>query len=344
MSVENLVNKALKRIGNVHPVVKQGAEEIIRRAYKQGIYVLFSDGYRSNAEQNALYAQGRTKPGKIVTNARGGQSLHNYGLAIDMFITNQAGTTASWNVSDLRKVAQIAKGLGFEWGGDWKTFKDNPHLQMTGGLSMAQLQAGQRPNLTLKTGSTSTVKPSKPQTKPTTTKPSGNLGLVDWMKSQKMDSSFNNRKKLAGQYGISNYKGIAAQNNSLLAKLKAGKPKQSAPAKKGNQTTSSIVTYLNSIGTDSSYSNRSKLAKKYGISGYKGTAAQNTKLLRILRSGSAPKKTKGDMNTGSIVNYLKSINVDSSYNNRAKLAKKHGIKNYKGTASQNTQLLRKLRG
>src|SRR5699024_12147382 len=84
MSVDNLVNKALKRIGAVHPVIKQGAEEIIRRAYKQGIYVLFSDGYRSHAEQNALYAQGRTKPGNIVTNARRGQSLHNYGLALDM--------------------------------------------------------------------------------------------------------------------------------------------------------------------------------------------------------------------------------------------------------------------
>ena len=222
MSVENLVNKALKRIGNVHPVVKQGAEEIIRRAYKQGIYVLFSDGYRSNAEQNKLYAQGRTSPGSIVTNARGGQSLHNYGLAIDMFITNKAGTSATWPVGELRKVAQIAKGLGFEWGGDWKTFKDNPHLQMTGGLSIAQLQAGQKPNISLKTGGTSTIKPSKPQTKPTTTKPSGNLGLVDWMKSKKMDSSFNNRKKLAGQYGISNYKGTAAQNTSLLNKLKGG--------------------------------------------------------------------------------------------------------------------------
>src|SRR5690625_1100796 len=221
MSVDNLVNKALKRIGNVHPIIKQGAEEIIRRAYKEGIYVLFSDGYRSNAEQNKLYAQGRTTSGNIVTNARGGQSLHNYGLAIDMFITNKAGTSATWPVAKLRKVAQIAKGLGFEWGGDWKTFKDNPHLQMTGGLSISQLQAGQKPKIALKTGGTSTVKPSKPQTNPTTSS-NKTLGLVDWMKSQKMDSSFNNRKKLASQHGISNYKGTAAQNNSLLAKLKGG--------------------------------------------------------------------------------------------------------------------------
>ena len=170
MSVDNLVNKALQRIGNVHPVVKQGAEEIIRQAYKQGIYVLFSDGYRSNAEQEKLYAQGRFgNKGPIVTNARGGQSLHNYGLALDMFITNKEGTTASWNVSDLRRVAQIAKGLGFEWGGDWKSFKDNPHLQMTGGLTIAQLQRGQKPNIRLKGASAGISTPIKPQTKPAKT-------------------------------------------------------------------------------------------------------------------------------------------------------------------------------
>src|SRR5699024_12852830 len=56
-------------------------------------------------------------------------------------------------------------------------------------------------------------------------------------------------------------------------------------------TTNSIVTYLNSIGVDSSYSNRAKLAKQHGISNYKGTAAQNTKLLNILRKGSTNKST-----------------------------------------------------
>lgn len=172
MSVENLVDKAIKRIGKVHPVIKQGAEEIIRRAYKDGLYVLFSDGYRSHAEQNKLYEQGRTKSGKIVTNARGGQSYHNYGLALDMFITNKEGTTASWNVSDLSKAAKIAKSLGFEWGGDWKTFKDYPHIQMTGGLSIADLQRGKRPKLELKANKSSTTK--KTTSKPKTSKKSNN--------------------------------------------------------------------------------------------------------------------------------------------------------------------------
>ncbi|MBO1005962.1 M15 family metallopeptidase [Pseudogracilibacillus auburnensis] len=173
MSVENLVNKALNRIGNVHPVIKKGAEEIIRRAYKEGIYVLFSDGYRSHAEQNKLYAKGRTAPGKIVTNARGGQSMHNFGLALDFFLTNKAGKTASWTVNaNWRRVVEIAKSLGFEWGGDWKSFKDYPHIQMTGGLSLAQLRAGVKPNISLKT---QTYTPPKKQTAfATTSKPKTN--------------------------------------------------------------------------------------------------------------------------------------------------------------------------
>jgi peptidoglycan hydrolase-like protein with peptidoglycan-binding domain len=117
---------------------------------------------------------------------------------------------------------------------------------------------------------------------------------------------------------------------------------------KGDMDTNSIVTYLNSIGANSSYSNRAKLAAKYGIRGYEGTAAQNTKLLGIMRNKSKPAAPvvtvkKGDMNTGSIVTYLNSINVDSSYKNREKIAAKYGIKGYKGTANQNTRLLDKLR-
>ncbi len=154
MSVDNLVNRAMDRIGNVHPVVRDGAEEVIRRAYKKGIYVLFSDGYRSHAEQNALFAQGRTAPGQVITNARGGQSMHNYGLALDMFITNKTGTSASWPVSELKKAAKIAKKVGFKWGGDWKSFPDYPHIEMTGGLKIAQLQAGQKPNIKLKVKTT----------------------------------------------------------------------------------------------------------------------------------------------------------------------------------------------
>ena len=112
----------------------------------------------------------------------------------------------------------------------------------------------------------------------------------------------------------------------------------------------SIVDYLKSIGQDSSFSNRKKLAQANGISNYTGTAAQNTKLLNILRgSGSSSSSNtssyypKYNGSTSSIVDALKSIGVDSSYNNRENIAKKNGISNYSGSASQNTQLLNLLK-
>jgi N-acetylmuramoyl-L-alanine amidase CwlA len=130
---------------------------------------------------------------------------------------------------------------------------------------------------------------------------------------------------------------------------KVGSVSSKPNVKAGDMKTNSIVDYLKSIGESSSFSNRSKLAKQYGISGYAGTASQNIDLLEAMRK-QAPKKaaaskpkTKGDMKTNSLVDYLKSIGVNSSFANRKKLAAKYGIKNYTGTASQNTELLDKLR-
>jgi N-acetylmuramoyl-L-alanine amidase len=120
-------------------------------------------------------------------------------------------------------------------------------------------------------------------------------------------------------------------------------PKKKAPAKpKADMKTNSIVTYLNSIGVNSSFGNREKLAIKYGVHGYKGTAAQNLELLDRMRKGKvAP---KGNQTTDSIVTYLNSINVNSSFSNRERLAVKYGIKGYRGSASQNLLLLKKVRG
>ncbi|MFS0657334.1 N-acetylmuramoyl-L-alanine amidase [Niallia alba] len=125
--------------------------------------------------------------------------------------------------------------------------------------------------------------------KPTSAKPSTSLGLVDWMKSKGMDSSYNNRAKLAKEYGIANYSGSASQNEKLLDLLQAGKKPVTSTTKK--ETTSNpknlgLVDWMNANKMDSSYANREKLAKQYGISGYKGTADQNIKLLEKLTSGS----------------------------------------------------------
>ncbi|WP_366160538.1 M15 family metallopeptidase [Bacillus infantis] len=153
VQLQTLIDRSIRNMGSgIHPVVKESAIEVVKRAYGEGIYVQITSGFRSFEEQNKLYAQGRTDKSKpIVTNARGGESNHNYGLAIDYVIVSEDGRRALWTVNDQwRRVAVIAKSLGFAWGGDWTSFPDFPHLEMMGGLTISQLKAGRQPNLVSK--------------------------------------------------------------------------------------------------------------------------------------------------------------------------------------------------
>ena len=119
----------------------------------------------------------------------------------------------------------------------------------------------------------------------------------------------------------------------------------------GSQYTS-IVDALNSIGVDSSYSNRSKIAAANNISGYSGTPAQNTTMLNLLKAGSLRKPgsattvqyfPKCGSQYNSIVDALVSIGVDSSYSYRSKIAAANGISGYSGTPAQNTNMLNLLK-
>ena len=103
----------------------------------KGIIVKRTCGYRSYKEQDALYAKGRTAPGAIVTNAKGGYSWHNFGLAADYaFVVNGKVTwDGPWD-----RFGRIARLEGLEWGGDWKRFKDRPHVQWRRGKSLAQMR------------------------------------------------------------------------------------------------------------------------------------------------------------------------------------------------------------
>lgn len=101
---------------------------------KEGRYFRVAEGLRTFAEQDALYAQGRTKPGYKVTNAEGGYSSHNFGLAVDCypFISGMEGALEMNNPNAPEFVTMIAalKAQGLVWGGDWKTLKDPPHFQL----------------------------------------------------------------------------------------------------------------------------------------------------------------------------------------------------------------------
>lgn len=115
------------------PKAREAVQAWLKDVWTLDIPVVLIEGYRSIAEQNDLYAQGRTKPGKIVTNVKGGQSWHNYGLAVDFVIFDERTATGGggkphWESPHLEKVAQIAESHGLEWGGRWK-MKDTPHLQ-----------------------------------------------------------------------------------------------------------------------------------------------------------------------------------------------------------------------
>jgi len=141
----------LDRIKLLHPKVRDEVYEIydeICEALKGRAFCRFSYTLRTFAEQDAIYAQGRTKPGKIVSNARKGLSYHNYGLAIDIVLIIN-GKTASWDIkgdfdgdgkADWIEIVQIFKSFGWEAGIDWK-FRDAPHFQKTFGYSVRQLLA-----------------------------------------------------------------------------------------------------------------------------------------------------------------------------------------------------------
>ncbi|MER2040790.1 MAG: M15 family metallopeptidase [Desemzia incerta] len=236
VELQTLLDRSTKNMGSgMNSVVKESALELIKRAYKEGIYVQISSGFRSFADQNALYAQGRTKSGNVVTNARGGYSNHNFGLAIDYFLVSDDGSKALWTVNDKwKRVAAIGKELGFSWGGDWKSFPDYPHLEMTGGLTTAQLRAGSRPRLVSKVYETVSPGVSKPAPKPAAKPVAKNPeSIVDYLKSKEEDSSFKTRKKIADLHSIKNYTGTAAQNEQLLKSVKKNGiyPKKAEPAK-----------------------------------------------------------------------------------------------------------------
>lgn len=144
------------RIALLHPALREeiyATIEAVEAAFPPNVKVRIVQGLRTIDEQNALFAQGRTKEGQIVTNARGGTSYHNYGLAFDFAImydkdNNGSFETLSWDVNydfdkdghaDWQEVVQAFKAKGYDWGGDWKSIKDDPHLQKTFGYSWRQL-------------------------------------------------------------------------------------------------------------------------------------------------------------------------------------------------------------
>lgn len=145
----------LERCDLLHPALRDEAKEIYAEICERltgKALCRFAYTLRTFAEQDELYAQGRTKAGKIVTKAKGGQSWHNYGMAVDIVLLldkdgNGSHETASWDtrtdfdndkIADWEEVVYVFGLYGWEWGGNWAKFPDYPHFQKTFGLTIAE--------------------------------------------------------------------------------------------------------------------------------------------------------------------------------------------------------------
>lgn len=118
--------------------------KFIANCKAKGIDVMITQGLRTIEYQNGLYAQGRTKPGRIVTNCRGGYSPHNYGVAFDFCILENG--KPDWNTRNKKwyLAGEIGEKIGLEWGGRWTKFIDLPHFQLKG-LKYNNLFKGKSP-------------------------------------------------------------------------------------------------------------------------------------------------------------------------------------------------------
>ena len=152
--------KTNQKISQLQACIQQSAFNFVNELDKlHNIKVRIYMGYRTINEQNELYSRGRTQTQlnavgltnvtaqpnlRIVTNAYGGKSYHNYGIAFDLVEINSSGQ-ALWNNPNWDKIGKIGESFGFEWGGNWKSFKDRPHFQMTNGNSVNNLLNGSSP-------------------------------------------------------------------------------------------------------------------------------------------------------------------------------------------------------
>ena len=144
MILETWDKASQPRIDTLHPLFKADVIKFINDAESQGYKIRVTEGFRSIEQQNKDYAQGRTEgvKGKTITKAVGGNSFHNYRLAIDV-VEIKDGKALFIN-PNWAKIGAIGRNYGFVWGGDWTLEKegiiDKPHFQKSYGKTLAQIK------------------------------------------------------------------------------------------------------------------------------------------------------------------------------------------------------------
>lgn len=128
----------MDKVNLLHPLLRTKAQQLMARATDAGFKIIITQTLRTKKEQDTLYAQGRTQPGPIITQARYPQSLHCWGLAFDIAVIIDG--QANWNVAHYDQIGPIGESLGLAWGGRWSSFPDRPHFQLPG-YEWSQLEA-----------------------------------------------------------------------------------------------------------------------------------------------------------------------------------------------------------
>ena len=128
-----------KNIVSLLPAVQDLARQHVYQVRQTGADMRIISGTRTFAQQNVLYTQGRTAPGNVATNAKGGFSNHNFGVAYDVGFFDSKGSYVSEG-PDYDVAGQIGTSAGLEWGGNWTGIVDRPHFQLTHGLTISQMR------------------------------------------------------------------------------------------------------------------------------------------------------------------------------------------------------------
>ena len=130
MSFPSQLSLSASRIALLAPRLRPLAWALLGACrYRLGLYLTITQGWRSAADQAALWAQGRTTPGPVVTWAEPGQSLHERGLAFDVAKLHADGQV-TWDDVPWEAVGSIGEELGLVWGGRWKEHPDRPHFEL----------------------------------------------------------------------------------------------------------------------------------------------------------------------------------------------------------------------
>lgn len=129
-------------IAQLHPEVQLRCRALLEAATAVGILLCVTQGYRSPQQQAKLYAQGRAAPGAIVTRAPPGYSWHEYHLAFDVAVLHEGKATWPNDIRLWRRIGELGKATGLDWGGDFKTITDLPHFEYHPGLTLADARAG----------------------------------------------------------------------------------------------------------------------------------------------------------------------------------------------------------